>query len=351
MQTYKNLYEDLCSFRNLELAFRKARKSKGTLPDVRAFSFNLEQNLFQLKHELENFTYEPQPPKHFMIRDPKTRLISASNFRDRVVHHALCNIIEPLFEKVFIHDSYANRKGKGTLAAMKRFDEFKKNISCNGVVINKKNNNMVLGFALKCDIKHYFQEVDHDTLMKILERKIKDRNVLWLIQKIIDNHNSQKGMPIGNLTSQFFANVYLNELDYFVKHELRAKFYIRYVDDFIILHESRETLEEFKTRVNEFLAVQLKLELHPDKSKIYPFHKGVRLLGFRCFYYFCIPKKSNMRQFELRLMKFKELFDKGEMGCYDVNESVEGWLAYVELGNTYKMRDRIVKEVNKTFIK
>jgi len=171
------------------------------------------------------------------LRDPKTRKISKSAYRDRVVHHALCNIIVPDFDKDFIYDSHANRIGKGTLKAIERFDKFKRIVS--------KNNTREC-FVLKADIKHYFEEVDHQILINIIRKKIKDEKAIWLIERILAVNKKIKGMPLGNLTSQFFANLYLNELDQFAKHELKAKHYIRYVDDFVILYEDKEQLEKWK---------------------------------------------------------------------------------------------------------
>ncbi|MEK6951448.1 MAG: reverse transcriptase/maturase family protein, partial [Nanoarchaeota archaeon] len=249
------------------------------------FSKNKTNNLLQLKNELETFTYKPSPLKRFIIRDPKTRTIHASAFRDRVVYHAVVNILEPIFEKIFIYDSYASRKNKGTHKAIIRFDEFKRKISKNGKLIkNAKNNNIVQGYVLKADITHYFQTVDHEILLSIIKEKIKDENIIWLIKQILNNFDTEikgRGMPLGNLTSQFFANVYLNKLDYFVKHKLKAKYYIRYVDDFVILHHNKETLEEYKLSIDKFLRENLKLELHPDKSKIIPLKNGINFLGYR----------------------------------------------------------------------
>src|SRR3989344_8491222 len=234
MKRHGNLFEELCSYENLKLAFKKARKGKTQRPYVIEFEKNLKNNLIELRTELLFHNYSPKPLKTFILRDPKTRKISKSDFRDRIVHHALYNIIEPIFDKIFIYDSYANRKGKGSLAAIKRFDKFKRKISKNGKLNGWFNNNQVKGYCLKADIKHYFEEVNHEILLNIIKRKIKDNRIIWLIHKILNNFNTKingKGMPLGNLTSQFFANVYLNELDYFVKYKLKAKYYIRYVDD------------------------------------------------------------------------------------------------------------------------
>ena len=343
-----NLYDSLCLMKNLRKAYRKARKGKRTKWYVREFEGGFEKNLLRLQKELINQTYQPMRMKTFVIRDPKTRVISASAFRDRIVHHALCNIIEPIFEKSFIYDSYANRKGKGTHAAIERFDYFKRKVSGNGKRLGK-DNNMVYGYALKADIKHYFDSVDHEILMKIIGRRIKDEKILWLISKIIQNNNckiSGKGMPIGNLTSQFFANVYLNELDNFVKHSLKAKYYIRYVDDFVILDASRERLEFCKEKINEFLKT-IRLELHPEKSKIYPLHKGISFLGFRVFYNYKLPYKRNRRGFMKRLDELLESCRNGRISTEEIRQKVQGWLAYAECGNTYKLRDEIGERLGK----
>lgn len=309
MKTYNKLFERLCSCENLLSAFKKARKGKSRKWYVKDFEADLDNELAKLRTELETQTYRPRQLKRLVVRDPKTRVIYASHFRDRVVHHALCNMIEPIFEKTFIQDSYANRKNKGTHAALNRFDRFKRVSSRNGrLVKNWKDGNMVVGYALKADIKHYFQTVDHKILIRILERKIRDERVLRLIRLILENHDEEtegRGMPIGNLISQFFANVYLNGLDHFVKHTLKAKNYIRYVDDFVILHRSREKLAVYKWLINNFLK-SLRIELHPDKSKIIPISKGVSLLGFRNFYHHKLPRKANVRKFERSLQNFYE---------------------------------------------
>lgn len=262
------LFDELCSYENLELAFKKARKGKTLKDYVVKFENNLEENLNTLRNELISQTYTPEPLETFVLRDPKTRTISKADFRDRVIHHAVCNIIEPMFDKTFIYDSYANRRGKGTLNAIKRFDYFKRKVSKN----NSRN-----CFVLKADIKHYFETVDHEILISLIEKKVKNLELITLIKIILKNHDSKsegRGMPLGNLTSQFFANLYLNELDQFVKHKLRAKYYIRYVDDFLILHPSKNILRDFKENINCFLNGKLKLDLHPDKSRILELNRG-----------------------------------------------------------------------------
>ena len=353
MKTYKKLYGNVCSLKNLVLAFRKAKKGKGHMQYVKDFESVLEDNLVQLKCELETLSYEPMPLRNFVTRDPKTRLISAPHFRDRIVHHALCNVIEPIFDRIFIYDSYASRKGKGTHAALRRLDCFKRKVSCNGRLIKKaSNNNMVVGYYLKADIRHYFASVDHDTLLNIIKNKIKDENLLWLVSKVLrcyDQSSEGIGMPIGSLTSQLFANIYLNEMDYFVKHNLRARNYIRYMDDFIIMHESKEMLLGWKGKIADFLAT-IKLELHPEKSDIFPLHKGAGFLGYRIFYHYKLLKKSNLRAINKRLEKHKELYEKNEISYEKIMQSIKSWMAYARYANTYGVRRETIRKVNQLIV-
>lgn len=205
---------------------------------------------------------------------------------------------------------------------------------------------------LKADIRHYFQSVDHQILLGKIRNRIEDEKIIWLIETIVKNHKTQnlgKGMPLGNLTSQFFANFYLDEFDYFVKHELKAKYYLRYVDDFILLDLNQKVLIEWKNKIEEFLEKKLEIKLHPEKSRIIPLRKGITLLGFRIFSKHKMLKKSNARRVWNRLEKFKKKYDKGEISRAEVLQSLEGWLAYAKFANTYKFRKRIVAKFNKLF--
>jgi len=346
MKTYKNLYKEIISIGNLILAWRKARKGKTKKDYVKEFEQDLIANLFGLHNELKNQTYKPKQLKDFILRDPKTRKISKSTFRDRIVHHALVRIIEPIFDKGFIYDSCANRLGKGNLFAIKRFDIFKRKVTKNGKTKGMFNKNQVKGYCLKADIKHYFEEVNHDVLLEIIFRKIKDEKVIWLIKRILTNFpiggtKNYKGMPLGNLTSQFFANVYLNELDYFVKHKLKAKYYIRYVDDFIILHKSKTQLEEWKIKIDKFLLQKLKLELHLDKSKVIPLSKGVDFVGFRNYYYHRLLRKRNLRKILFKIKRYKQ----GVLPKEKMLESFQGWNAYAKWVNSLKLRRSIIRKI------
>ena len=344
MKTYNKLYPQIYSFSNLILAWKKARKHKTKKDYVVEFESKIKENLVSLYRDLKNETYFPEKLNVFILRDPKTRKISKSTFRDRIVHHAVCNIIEPIFDKRFIYDCCANRKGKSNLFALKRFCKFKREVSKNGKLNGILNNNQISGYCLKADIRHYFEEVNHGILINILKRKICDEKTINLINKILRNYpNKEKGMPLGNLTSQFFANVYLNELDYFVKYKLRAKYYIRYVDDFVILHNSKRQLEIWKVEIDKFLRQELKLELHKDKSRIIPLSKGVDFVGFKNFYYFRLLRKRNVKKM---LMKIK-LFKEGLLPHEKLLESFQGWNAYAKWANSYKLREKLLNLIEK----
>lgn len=338
-----NQYPEICSYDNLYKAFEKARKRKNLKKYVIEFEEDLENNLQKLQVELLNQTYNPLPLKMFILKDPKTRKISKSVFRDRVVHHAICNIIEPMFEKKFIYDSYANRIGKGTINAIKRFDKFKYKVYFN---------NRRICYVFKADIKQYFEQVNHKILIFLIKKEIKDEKILFLIRKILLNYKTTQfgqGMPLGNLTSQFFANIYLHELDIFVKHKLRAKYYIRYVDDFVILHHEKEILQEYRTKIEYFLQENLKLTLHPQKSKVLKLDKGIPFLGFRIFYYHKLLLTKNLGKFERKLEGIEYLFKQDLIYREKAIEVFEGWLAFSRQANTYKLRKRITLEFNKKF--
>ncbi|MFH1585321.1 MAG: reverse transcriptase domain-containing protein [archaeon] len=340
MKTYNNLYQEICSMNNLANAWRNARKGKTKKKYVIEFEENTRVNLLELRNLLLSKTYSPRPLKIFILRDPKTRKISKSDFTDRIVHYALIRVIEPIFDKVFIYDSCANRKGKGNLFAIERFNYFKKKVTDN---LHSE------GFCLKADIKHYFDTINHEILFSILKKKISDERVLWLIKNIMTNkpdskiveRTKAKGMPLGNLTSQFFANVYLSELDYFIKHQLKARYYLRYVDDFVILHKSKIQLNIWMLRINKFLKKELKLELHPDKSKVISLSKSIDFVGFRNFYHHRLLRKRNIRKI---LFKIKE-HNKAKLSQEKIFEIFQGWNAYSKWANSYKLRIKVSKKL------
>lgn len=211
-----------------------------------------------------------------------------------------------------------------------------------------KHNNKVQGYVLKADIKHYFDNVDHEILINIVKSKVKDGKIIWLTRKILNNFKGSvhgRGMPLGNYTSQFFANVYLNELDYFVKHELRAKYYIRYVDDFVILHRNKKRLEYFKCKLVDFLK-GLKIELHPAKTDIIPLQKGITFLGYKIFYHYKLLRKRNLKQFHKKFSKLLKWYTNEIVTKERLLESLQGWFGYAQWANTYNLRREILEKIN-----
>lgn len=346
MKTYTHLYEKICAFENLLRAAKKAQKGKRFQENVGRFNVNLENELILLRNELLEQSYWPGDYRTFLIYEPKERMISAAPYRDRVVHHALCNIIAPLFERTFIFDSYANRVGKGTHRAILRYQEF-----C------RKN-----AIALKCDIKKYFPSIDHELLKAEIRRVIACPKTLWLIDRIIDGSNAQepvlsyfpgddlltpatrrKGLPIGNLTSQFFANVYLNRFDHFVKEVLRCPFYLRYVDDSVALDKDKVRLWEMKAGMTEYLA-GLRLQLHEHKCQIRLTEQGIKFLGFRVFPDYRLLPRAGVLRARRRLRRLQAGYAEGELSWEEVKRSLHGWQGHAGFGDTYRLRQKLFAE-------
>jgi len=343
MKTYGNLFEKMVGFENLMQAAARAQRGKRLRVSTSEFNFFMEKEIFKLQEELNAQTYRPGKYRQFYVYEPKPRLISAAPYRDRVVHQAFCHVVEPIFDNRFIHDSYACREGKGTHRAMNRCQEFV-----------RKN-----AYVLKCDIQHYFPSIDHDRLYKIFARRIRDRRILWLAKVIIDSANGLRltlsgqgedivngvGIPIGNLTSQFFANVYLNELDTFVKFALREKHYLRYMDDFLVFGQDKGHLHQIREEIARFLGDSLRLSLHANKSTVFPVKSGVDFCGFRVFPYYRKLRKANVKIFVKRVKKMQKFFARGEIGLRYISDSVMAWIAHASHGNTYKLRGKLLSRV------
>jgi len=344
MKRYNNLYEKICSFENLYLAYLKARKCKRYRNEILKFSYNLEENLLKLRKELLSQSYRHGPYRTFIVNDSKKRIIKAAPFRDRVVHHALCNLIEPIFDRGFIYNTYACRKEKGTHRAIKRLEGFLRSISDRGVMLKDT-------YCLQCDISKYFANIDHKILTSFIKRKIKDEKALWLIEKIIKSSYEHKifknlfefrlsGIPIGNLTSQLFANIYLNELDQFIKHKLREKHYLRYMDDFVILYADKKHLHELKKLIQEFLQEKLKLKFHPKKANIFPVRQGIDFLGYRIFKEYKLLRKSTIKRYIKRTKSQQVKLNKKLINKKKIKQSTQSWLAYAKLGDSWRLRQK-----------
>ncbi len=355
MKRHKHLFEEICSLENLHLAYLKARKGKQSKPAVEAFTFHLESELLKLQQGLSSETYLPGQYRQFHVYESKKRLISAAPFRDRVVHHAICNVIEPIFDTTFIYDSYACRVGKGTHAAVKRFREFLKRNRTSKAARSTNS------YVLKCDIARYFPSIDHQILLNLLGRKIADERVMRLLSVIISHSPPEdgepvwfpgddllaplrpRGLPIGNQTSQFFANVYLNPFDHFVKETLRGKYYVRYVDDFVVLGNDKKRLHEVKEAMKEFL-FGLRLRLHDNKTQVFPAKEGTDFLGYRIFPTHLRVRKSNVHRFKRRLKRLQAAYASGEITLEDVGNSIRSWLAHATHADSYQLRRQLMSQ-------
>ncbi|MBI4670605.1 MAG: group II intron reverse transcriptase domain-containing protein [Chloroflexi bacterium] len=341
------MYAQLCSWDNLFYAYRKASRGKRGHANVAAFEYRLEDNLLQLQCELQDQSYTPGTYHSFYIHDPKKRLISAAPFRDRVVHHALCNLIEPIFERSFISDSYANRVGKGTHRALDRAQEFARRYK----------------YVLPCDIKQYFPSIDHAILREILARKIDDAQVLWLIDQILESGrgvladeyamvyfpgddlfaaNRPRGLPIGNLTSQFWANCYLNPFDHFVKRELSCRAYVRYVDDFLLFADDKRVLREWRAEIFKRLTF-LRLTLHARRAQPSLITEGIPFLGFTVFPTHRRLKARKGFAFRRHLAQLHAQWRTGEIGWKKMDAAIHGWVNHVRYGDTWGLRRAVLK--------
>ena len=334
MKTYSNLFNEICSFQNLHLAYLKARKCKRYRNEILKFSYNLEANLSDLQKKLSNQTYQHGSYREFTVCDLKKRNIKAPSFRDRVIHHALCNVIEPIFDKGFIYSSFACREEKGTHKAIKRLEKFIK---------SAESKSLSKIYCLKCDISKYFESIGHKILFSLVQRKIGDKKVLWLIKEILNSSYKKMdiGIPIGNLTSQLFANIYLNELDQFVKHGLRIKYYLRYMDDFLVLDYDKREIRRIKEKIREFLQDKLKLELHPKKANLFPASKGIDFLGYRIFGSHSLLRKDTVKRFIKRTKTYQKKLNKGLLSQEKFNNSLQSWLAYAQFANSWRLRKNL----------
>ncbi len=340
------MYTQLCSWDNLLLAYRKAAKGKRGHPNVAAFEYHLEDNLRALQRELRDQTYQPGAYTSFYIHEPKRRLISAAPFRDRVAHHALCNLLTPIFERSFIDDSYANRVGKGTHRALNRCQQFARRYR----------------YVLQCDIRQFFPSIDHAVLRDTLARKIDNARVLWLVDRILASGvgvlseeyamvwfpgddlwaiQRPRGLPIGNLTSQFWANCYLNPFDHFIQRELKCPAYLRYVDDFLLFADDKRALWESKRALVERLT-HFRLTIHP-RAQVHPADAAIPFLGFSIF-----PERRRLKarmgwRFARRLRAQARRHAGGEITLAEITASVQGWVNHTRYANTTGLRSAILR--------
>ncbi|MBF0263273.1 MAG: group II intron reverse transcriptase domain-containing protein [Magnetococcales bacterium] len=321
-----NLFERVVAFDNLWLAAHKAWRGKKDKARIAHFYFNLELELLALQEELVTGHYQPRPYAIFEVTDPKRREIAAADFRDRVVHHALINILDPLFEKRLIHHTYACRVGKGSHAAV----QYARRLACHHP------------YFLKCDVRKYFQSVDHAILHTLLARIIKDQRVLDLLARIITHpvsgHASGKGIPIGNLTSQHFANLYLGKMDHFLKEHLRVSGYLRYMDDFLCLGPNLSFLHGVHHEVRSFLATHLALNLKEEITLLSPVNEGIPFLGFRIYPETIRLQRRGLSRFRRNTQARESAFRQGIINEQLLSRSVGSMIGYMVHADTLAMR-------------
>jgi RNA-directed DNA polymerase len=350
MKRYGNLWADIISFANLYAAAKQAQRGKRYKQNVLQFNDNLEAELFRLQTELQTQTYQPGTYYTFEILDPKPRMISAAPYRDRVIHHALCNIIAPIFEPTFISTSYANRIGFGSHRALQKFTQYARSSR----------------YILLCDIRKYFPSIDHTILKTLLRHKIKCPDTLWLIDRIIDNSNPQetpldyfpsdtlltplqhrRGLPIGNLTSQLFANIYLNGFDHFIKETLKVKKYLRYMDDFALFSDDPDCLTQMRLDLEAYLDT-LRLKIHPIKSQCFATQQGANFVGFRVLPNYIRVRSDSLRRARKHLRLRQQNYASCSITLHQLLQSLQSWNAHLKHGDTWQLRNQVFSKLTFT---
>lgn len=340
---------DLCSWPNLIKAWRTAARGKRRAPSVAEFEFRAEEYVLTLRQQLLAGTYRPAGYVHFYIKDPKRRMISAAPFRDRVVHHALCNVIEPRFERLFITHSYANRLGKGSHRAIDRLQDLTRRYR----------------YVLRADIVQHFASIDHAVLLDILRRQIDENDVMALVQTIVRSgcgvHDHAyrptlfpgddllalcrpRGLPIGNLTSQFWSNCYLHPFDQFVTRELGCKAYLRYVDDFALFADSKRELWFFKRAIIDRLA-KLRLTIHESRAQVVPTRVGIPWLGFVVYPTHRRVKARKVRHSHQQLRLRVAAYRAGEISFAELTACIKGWINHVGHADSWGLRRHVLDQL------
>lgn len=338
MWTYNNLYPKIYDFENLYNAYLKARRGHRYDRQVLTFTNHLESELIQLQNELIWKTYRTGKYRRFFVHDPKTREVAALPFRDRVLQHALCSVLEPLFERKFIYDSYACRKQKGTHEGTDRVTDF----------LRRAVRRWDKPYCLKGDIRQYFPSINHAVLLSIIQRTIACEDTLRLIKEILSSwvdvsDPDPKGLPIGNLTSQLWANVYLDHLDHFVKEVLCVPLYVRYMDDFVIISGSKVELWGIRKEIEVFLNNKLKLSLN-GKTSIFPVSHGVDFLGYRIWPDHRLLRKRSVKRMRRALKYFQNAYQKGSVDIERINATLQSWLGHAKHADTYRLREKLLSE-------
>lgn len=327
-KTIKNVYNEAVSFEKLLKAHKKARRGKRQKREIILFELNLESELLRLEKELKCETYKHGKYKEFKIYEPKERIIKASTYSDRVMHQWYVeNFMKPYFVPQFITTSYAGIENRGMHKASKDVQKAMK--------ISKRNWKEY--YIVKMDVTKYFQNIDKRILWNILKRKIKDRKLLWITRGILLSTKEMKGLPLGNYTSQMFANIYLNELDQYAKHKLKCKYYFRYMDDIVILCENKEKAQIILNKIIKFLKENLYLTLN-SKTKIFKDMQGVNFCGYKINEKRLKIRNISKYRMKRKLKRYTKELKEGKITLPEIQRSIAGWLGYVKHADSYALR-------------
>jgi RNA-directed DNA polymerase len=328
-------FEDIVGVENLLAAWGEFVKGKRNKKDVQEFSLRLMENIFVLHHELAEQTYVHGGYKAFKVFDPKPRDIHKAPVRDRMLHHAIYRILYPFFERTFIADSYSCRLGKGTHRTVSKLRDYACKVS---------KNNTCAYWVLKCDVRKFFASIDHAILLNILREYIPDEKIIWLLEQVISSFSP--GIPLGNLTSQLFANVYLNKLDQFIKHQLKAKYYLRYADDFVIISENKKWLEEKIEPIGRFLREELKLKLHSDKIFIRNLLQGIDFLGYVILSHHTMLRTKTKKRIFRKIIKKKLELRKGKITEEAFRQSLQSYLGVLSHAESFKLTQELLMKAD-----
>jgi len=333
-------FEKIYDFENILSAAYSCRKGKTTATTTLDFFDNLEENIVQIQNELMWDMYQASDYTHFYVFEPKRRLISAPAFKDRVVHRAIYNALEPLFDARYIYDSYACRRNKGAHKGANRAQGF----------IRKVDKSHGKAFALKADISRYFSSIDHYILTSIIDSKIACSRTKSLLGYIINSSPTEifgVGIPLGNLTSQLFANIYLHELDFFVKHTLKVRNYVRYMDDFVIIHHDKRQLQQWRIDIEGFLNKTLRLKTN-SKTQVFPVARkngrALDFLGYRIYSTHRLLRKSSVKRIKSKIKKYRALYARGEINREDIHQKIQSWCGHASHANTYNLKHFLFAE-------
>ncbi len=339
MRVFINLFNSLIQPEHLFYSWEEFKRDKGLKEDILLFEKNLESEIFKLHRELKGGVYKHSGYESFFISDPKRRHIHKATVRDRVVHHAIMHTLYPLYDKTFINNSFSCRVGKGTHKGV---------LALRSMIAKASKNNTQTVYILKCDVEKFFDSVHHIILIDILRKRIRDKKLMDLLIEVIESFISDRstlfdhvGLPIGNLTSQLFANIYMDKFDQYMKHELKVKYYARYTDDFVIVSENKEYLSNLKLDISKFLSESLRLTIHPKKITIRKYTHGIDFLGHVSFPHHVLIRKRTLERATRRINEKIVLYKAGSLEKEKLEATLYSYLGVLSHANAYRFSEKL----------